>query len=441
MPNTILIKNAIIVTLGEKNRVLRGYSILCEGGKITKIAKAQNFKGRYAKIVDARGKVAMPGFINSHMHFYSTFARGLGKAKPSKNFVEVLNNLWWRLDKKLTNADSYYSALIPLVDAVRKGTTTIIDHHASPFAVKGSLKAIETAVRETGLRACLCYELSDRDGKEIARAGLEENAGFIRYAAKKNDNFIKAMFGLHASFTLTNATLEEAAEMGLKLGAGFHIHTAESQSDQISCETHHKMRVVERLKEFSILGPKSIAAHCVHVNDAEIDILKETGTAVVHNPQSNANNSVGIADVVKMSARGVLVGLGTDAMTVNMLEEVRNGVWLQHLKHDPSQGFMEPAGALLVNNAKIANRYFTGLGELKEGFAADIILMDYFPPTPLDENNFYGHLVFGLSQSAVDTTIVAGRVLMEGKKLKLDIDEEEVSRKSCELSKKLWSRF
>ncbi|MCX5786648.1 MAG: putative aminohydrolase SsnA [Elusimicrobia bacterium] len=441
MNHTVLIKNATIVTLGEKNRVLRGYSILCEDGKIIKIAKASHFKGRYAKVVDARGKVAMPGFINSHMHFYSTFARGLGKAKPSKNFVEVLNNLWWRLDKKLTNADSYYSTVIPLIEAVKKGTTTIIDHHASPFAIGGSLQAIEKAVRETGLRACLCYELSDRDGKETARAGLEENAGFIRYAAKKNDNFIKAMFGLHASFTLTNATLEEAAETGLKLGAGFHIHTAESQSDQIFCETHHKMRVVERLKKFGILGPKSIAAHCVHVNDAEIDILKETGTAVVHNPQSNANNSVGIADIVKMSARGVLVGLGTDAMTVNMLEEVRNGVWLQHLKHDPSQGFMEPATALLVNNAKIANRYFTGLGELKEGFAADIILMDYFPPTPMDETNFYGHLVFGLSQSAVDTTIAAGRVLMEGKKLKLNIDEEKVSRKSLELAKKLWSRF
>ena len=441
MPNTILIKNATIVTLGEKNRVLRGHSILCEGGKITKIAKTPHFKGRYSKVVDARGKVAMPGFINSHMHFYSTFARGLGKAKPSKNFVEILNNLWWRLDKKLTNADSYYSALIPLIEAVRKGTTTIIDHHASPFAIKGSLAAIEKAVRQTGTRACLCYELSDRDGKETARAGIEENAGFIKHAAEKNDNFIKAMFGLHASFTLSNATLQEAAETGRGLGAGFHIHTAESQSDQLSCETHHRMRVVERLKKFGILGPKSIAAHCVHVNDAEIDILKKTGTAVVHNPQSNANNSVGIADIVKMSARGVLVGLGTDAMTVNMLEEVRTGVWLQHLKHDPSQGFMEPATALLANNAKIANRYFKGLGELKEGFAADIILMDYFPPTPMDDTNFYGHLVFGLSQCAVDTTIAAGRVLMENKKLKLDIDEEEVSRKAIELAKKLWSRF
>jgi putative selenium metabolism protein SsnA len=383
----------------------------------------------------------MPGFINAHMHFYSTFARGLGKAAPSRNFLEILNNLWWKLDKQLTNADSYYSAVIPLINAIRKGTTTIIDHHASPFAITGSLAAIEKGVRETGLRAALCYEVSDRDGEEKAREGIEENAAFIAAAQAKDDNTIKGMFGLHASFTLSDKTLEEAAYRGHKLGAGFHVHTAESQADQIECESHHKLRVVERLRDYGVLGRKSIAAHCVHVNEKELEILKETGTAVVHNPQSNANNSVGIADVTAMAAKGVLVGLGTDAMTVNMLEEVRCGLWLQHLKTDPSQGFMEEANALVTNNAVIANRYFKGLGELKAGFAADIAIMDYMPPTPLDESSFLGHLVFGISQSTVDTTIAAGKVLMEKKVLKLDLDEEEVSRKSLELAKKLWKKF
>ncbi|OIO00438.1 MAG: chlorohydrolase [Elusimicrobia bacterium CG_4_10_14_0_2_um_filter_56_8] len=441
MKKTILIKNGTIVTLGDKNKVLSGHALLIEDGLIKKIAPRKNFKGKYTKVVDASGKVVMPGFINTHMHFYSTFARGLGKAAPSRNFVEILNNLWWRLDKKLTNADSYYSAVIPLVDAVRKGTTTLIDHHASPFAITGSLAAVEKAARETGLRACLCYEVSDRDGKEKAKEGLDENSAFITAAAAKKDNMIKAMFGLHASFTISDETLEEAAYRGHKLGAGFHIHAAESQADQIDCEAHHKMRVVERLRDFGVLGRKSIAAHCVHINEAETDILKETDTAVVHNPQSNANNAVGIADLTALTAKGVLVGLGTDAMTVNMLEEVRAALWMQHLKRDPSQGFMEAAQTLLVNNAKIANRFFKGLGELKEGFAADLAILDYRPPTPMDAANFYGHLIFGISQSAVDTTIAAGRILMEGKKLELNIDEEEVCRKSAELAKKLWSRF
>jgi putative selenium metabolism protein SsnA len=441
MAKNILIKNGIIATLGEKNRVLYGHALLIEDGLIKKIAPQKSFKGKYGRVIDAAGKLVMPGFINAHMHFYSTFARGLGKADPARNFMEILNNLWWRLDKRLTNADSYYSAVIPLLNAVRKGTTTIIDHHASPFAITGSLAAVEKACRETGLRAALCYEVSDRDGKERAKEGLDENSVFISACQTRNDNMIKGLFGLHASFTVSDETLEEAAYRGHKLGAGFHIHTAESTSDQIECESHHKMRVVERLRDFGILGRKSIAAHCVHVNEAELQILKETETAVVHNPQSNANNSVGIADITAMTKQGVLVGLGTDAMTVNMLEELRCGLWLQHLKRDPSQGFMETANALLVNNAKIANRYFKNVGVLKAGYAADIAIIDYLPPTPMDANNFAGHLIFGVSQSTVDTTIAAGKVLMEGKRLKLDLDEAEVSRKSAELAKKLWSRF
>ncbi len=441
MAKTILIKNGIIATLGAKNKVLYGNALLIEDGLIKKIAPQKTFRGKYSKVIDAAGKIVMPGFINAHMHFYSTFARGLGKAAPSKNFLEILNNLWWKLDKHLTNADSYYSAVIPLINAIRKGTTTIIDHHASPFAITGSLAAIEKGVRETGLRAALCYEVSDRDGEEKAKEGIEENAAFIAAAQAKDDNTIKGLFGLHASFTLSDKTLEEAAYRGHKLGAGFHVHTAESQADQLDCEAQHKVRVVERLRDYGVLGRKSIAAHCVHINEQEIEILRETGTAVVHNPQSNANNSVGIADVTGMAARGVLVGLGTDAMTVNMLEEVRCGLWLQHLKTDPSQGFMEEAGALVTNNAVIANRYFKGLGELTAGFAADIAIIDYLPPTPLDEGSFLGHLVFGISQSTVDTTIAAGKVLMEKKVLKLDLDEEEISRKSLELAKKLWKKF
>ena len=443
MPRSLLIKNGIIVTLGERNKVLYNHALLCEDGVIKKIAPAKAFRGTHTKVIDAGGKVVLPGFINTHMHFYSTMVRGLGKAAPSKNFQEILENLWWRLDKKLTLADSYYSALLPLIDAIKRGTTTLIDHHASPMAARGSLDRIAQAVKETGLRASLCYELSDRDGAKAAQAGIDENVAFIKRCAAENDPQLKALFGLHASFTIGDQTMAAAAQAGHDLGAGFHVHAAEARSDQDYNEKNFGLRVVERLHKFGILGPKTIAAHCVHVNDREIDLLQETGTAVVHNPQSNMNNAVGIADIVKMSRKGVLVGLGTDAMTVNMLEEVRVALWAQHLFHDdPSVGFMEALSALMFNNAKIANRYWDPkIGVLAEGCAADVILMDYWPPTPFDESTFLGHLGFGLSQSFVDTTICGGKVLMERKKLKINLDEEEIAAKSLELARKLWKRF
>lgn len=443
MPRSLLIKNGIIVTLGDQNRVLSRHAILCEDGVIKKIAPAASFRGKYTRVIDAGGKVVLPGFINTHMHFYSTMVRGLGKAAPSKDFQEVLENLWWRLDKKLTLADSYYSALLPLVDAIKRGTTTLIDHHASPMAARGSLNRIAQAVKETGLRASLCYELSDRDGAKVAKDGIDENVSFIKRCARDKDPHLTALFGLHASFTIGDETLAAAAKAGHDLGVGFHVHTAEARSDQAYNEKQFGMRVVERLHKFGILGPQTIAAHCVHVNDREIDLLAQTGTAVVHNPQSNMNNAVGVADIIKMTHKGVLVGLGTDAMTVNMLEEVRVALWAQHLSHDnPSVGFMEALSTLMFNNARIANRYWEPrIGVLAEGYAADVILMDYWPPTPFDENTFLGHLGFGLSQSFVDTTICGGKVLMEHKKLKIDVDEEEIAAKSMALARKLWKRF
>jgi len=440
---SLLIKNGTVVTLGENNRVLTDHSVLCEGDRIKKIAPQSEFKSNYDRVIDAKGKVVLPGFINSHMHFYSTMVRGLGKAKPSANFQEVLENLWWRLDKKLTLDDSYYSALLPLVDAIKRGTTTLIDHHASPFAARGSLDRIAEAVKKVGLRASLCYELSDRDGEKIAQDGIDENVSFIKRCNKENDSQLKAMFGLHASFTITDKTLQKAVEAGKILGAGFHVHVAEAKSDQDYNQKHFGMRVVERLNKFGVLGPKSIAAHCVHVNEKEMDLLKASDTTVVHNPQSNMNNAVGVADIIRMSAKGIRVGLGTDAMTVNMLEEVRVALWVHHLAQDnPSVGFMESLSTLLFNNSKIASsQWGLDIGVLKAGAAADIILMDYYPPTPFTSETFLGHLGFGLSQSFVDTTIASGRVLMENKKLCIDLDEEEVAAKSLELSRKLWERF
>lgn len=440
----ILIKNGTVITLCNANKVLYDHVVLIEDGKIKKIAKKDTISEPTAKIIDAKNKVVLPGMINAHMHFYSTFACGLSKVQQSRNFVEVLQNLWWKLDKLLTLDDVYNSTLVVLLNAIRHGTTTLIDHHASPFAVRGSLMQIAKAVLDTGLRGCLCYELSDRDGEKIAAQGIEENVEFIKYCRDKSNEQLKALFGLHASFTISDKTLDAAVLAAKDLDTGFHVHTAEAKSDQ---ETTIKMcgkRVVERFKEHDVLGRKTITAHCVHIEPHEMDLLAETDTMVAHNPQSNMNNAVGIADIITMQDKNILVGLGTDAMTVNMLEEIRVAMWAQHLRaNNPSAGFMEVANTLFKNNAKIANRIWDDvkLGSLKEGNAADIILVDYIPATPLDENSILGHLIFGISQAVVDTTIAKGRILMENKKLQLDLDVAKIAAKSRELAAKLWTKF
>jgi putative selenium metabolism protein SsnA len=441
--STLLIKNGTVVTLGENNRVIDDGAVLIDGARIERVGKSVDFRDSYDRVMDARNKVVLPGFINAHMHFYSTMVRGLGKMEPAADFVDVLKKLWWRLDKQLLLDDCYYSALTPLIDAVRKGTTTIIDHHASPFAVTGSLERIASAVREVGLRASLCYEVSDRDGDDIAREGIRENVEFIEKCHSGGDDYIKALFGLHASFTVSDETMKTAVRAAEGLDTGFHLHVAEAASDEQYALEHFGKRVVERLNDAGVLGSKTIAAHCVHVNQSEMDILRATDTSVVHNPQSNMNNAVGVADIITMMDKGLRVGLGTDAMTVNMLEELRSALWIHHLaRENPSVGFMECMNTLTLNNARIANRYWDmGVGELREGFAADIILMEYYPPTPFDAGTFLGHLGFGLSQAAVDTTIVGGKVLMENRDLKIGVDEAEVAGESRRLAARLWERF
>lgn len=442
-PHRLVVDGGVIATLGEPGRVLEGHALVIEGDRITAIARQGEVDRSGARVVDASGTLVLPGFINAHMHFYSTLVRGLGKAEPAASFQEVLEHLWWRLDRQLTLEDCYVSALIALLQAIRHGTTTLVDHHASPHAVRGSLPAIARAVRESGLRASLCYELSDRDGEAVAREGIEENVGWVRECAASGGEQLKALFGLHASFTIGDRTLAAAAQAGHDLGVGFHVHTAEAASDQEACQREHGCRVVERLARAGILGETTICAHGVHLSERELEMLAEWRTAVVHNPQSNMNNAVGVADVPAMLKAGVLVGLGTDAMTTNMLEELRAALWVRHLAaRNPSVGFVETVGLLLAGNARIARRYWgVPLGVLAPGAAADVVLVDYHPPTPLDEGTLWGHLVFGVSQAQVDTTICQGRVLMAGKRLCLDIDEAAVAARARELAAALWRRF
>jgi len=441
----LLIGNGRVFTRDETIPYIADGCVAIRDNLILEIGSTREIKGKYpgSVFMDVGGRVIMPGLINTHMHLYSTFARGMAlKDHPPDNFQEILERLWWRLDKVLTLEDIYYSALVPLLDCVKNGTTTIFDHHASPGAVGDSLFTIERAARAVGVRSCLCYEVSDRDGKEVAVQGIRENIGFINYCNQSERDMAKGMFGLHASLTLSDQTLSRCCEEIAGTKAGFHIHAAEGQEDLKDCLGRYGKRVIERLSHFGILGSKTIAAHCVHIDGREMDLLKDSETKVVHNPESNMGNAVGCAPVIDLLKRGAHVGLGTDGYTCDMFEslKVANLLHKHHLA-DPRAGWAEAPDMLFRNNSLICKEYFSRpLGRLVPGAYADVIVVNYHPPTPVHAGNLDGHILFGISGGMVDSTIINGRVVMREKQL-VDIDQEEILAKSRELAAKVWQRF
>jgi putative selenium metabolism protein SsnA len=437
----IRFENGIVGTLGKTNRVLWNSTVVTEGDRIAAIGPVSQMAKRFpqAEAVDCSGKIVLPGFICTHHHLYSTMARGMNPpGEPASNFVEILERLWWKLDKALSEEDVTLSAQIPLAECIRNGTTTIIDHHASPSHRDGSLDLIEKAVRGAGLRASLCYEVSDRNEPG---GGIAENERFIKKVGK-GDGQIAAMMGLHASFTLSDETIEKCVGIARHAGVGCHIHVAEDAADREDSLAKYGVPTVERLRRLGVAGAQSIFAHCIHIDESEMDILAATRTSVAHNPESNMNNAVGVAKLLKLLKKGVLVGLGTDGMSSDMLAQMRCAYLLQRLDNrDPRVAFVEAPQLLLQNNVEICEHQFgIRLGEIAEGSPADLAIIDYLPPTPLDETNFLGHLIFGLVDATVDTTVCRGKILMRGKKI-LSLDEERISARSRELAPGMWRRL
>lgn len=441
----MILKNGRVITQDKDRPYIEDGAVVIEGNKIIAVDTTENILAKYKEedIIDVDGKVIMPGFINTHHHIYSAFARGMASSgKPNENFLEILENLWWKIDKKLSLEDLKYSAYTTYIDCIKKGVTTVFDHNASPFAVTGSLDSIADAAKDLGLRTCLCYEVSDRDGEKIAQEGIDENINFIKKYNTDEQNMIKGMFGLHASFTLSDETLRKCDEELKGLNAGYHVHVAEGIDDLEQCLEKYGKRVVERLRDMNILGDKTIAVHCIHVTDDELNILRDTNTMVVHNPESNMGNAVGCQPFLELHQKGITIGLGTDGYTSDMTESMKvANIIHKHVKQNPSVAWGEVSVSMFENNRKIAQKYFSGdLGILRVGALADVIVVDYDPLTPMNENNINSHILFGFTGKDVVTTIIDGKVIMQDRKL-VGINEKEIFKTSREVAKKLWDRM
>jgi putative selenium metabolism protein SsnA len=443
----LLITNGRLVTWGSPNQIIEDGALLLRDGRIAAIGESAKLRTQHPNVdeLDARGQLVMPGNICAHTHFYGAFARGMGiPGPPMKDFPDILERLWWRLDRALLDIDVEYSALVCLVDAIKHGTTTLIDHHASPMAINNSLDQIADAVEKAGVRAALCYEVTDRNGPQGTQAGIDENIRYLYSLQDRDGDLLAGTFGLHASLSLSDETLADCVAASADLGTGFHIHAAEHEADEYDSLYKYGKRVIDRLHDAGILGPKSIVAHCIHVDPAEKELLRDTETWVTHQPRSNMNNAVGAADIEGMLRMGIPVCLGNDGFSNNMWAEWKTAYLLHKVAHgDPRRANgMDIAQMAIYNNAGLVEMFWPDLpmGKLEEGAAADIIFVDYQATTPLSAGNLPWHIIFGFEVDMVTTTIANGKILMKDREL-LTLDEAAITARSRELAAEVWKRF
>lgn len=439
----MLITHATLITWGTANQILTDHALRIENGRITAISSTRKLVEQYPdeERLDARGQLVLPGNICAHTHFYGAYARGMAIPGPApEDFPQILKRLWWPLDKALDKDAVRLSTLVCLIDAVKHGTTTLIDHHASPNFIDGSLDVIADAVELSGLRAVLCYEVTDRDGDEKMHMGAAENARFMKTTRHP---LIAGTFGLHASLTLNDTALRACADAAPS-DAGFHVHVAEHEADEEDSLRKSSQRVVNRLQDYGIWRNKTIAAHCVHIDEQERRILQDSGVWITHQPRSNMNNAVGAMAFDDMIGRGMNICIGNDGFSNNMWAEWK-AAYLLHkaVNRDPRRANgADIMRAAVYNNARLAEQFFPGqtIGELSVGATADLIFVDYHPFTPLHEGNLPWHILFGFEASMVTTTIVNGNVLMRDRQL-LTLNEVEITREALALAPSVWEKY
>jgi putative selenium metabolism protein SsnA len=435
----ILLLNARLLQFSPPE-LTAGVDVLLDGNRVARVGRKLAAEFPRARTIDLAGDLLGPGLVCGHNHFYSALARGiLADIKPSTDFVSVLQNLWWRLDRAIDEEILYASGLVGALEAVRAGTTAVIDHHASPGFIGGSLGTLKRAFEKVGLRGILCYEVTDRNGAAQMRAGVEENIAFAEAVARERksagDSLMAAAIGAHAAFTLGEEALALLAEAVQASGSGLHIHVAEDRYDSAAAHHLYRQDLLQRLEAGGLLDARTICAHGVHFTAADVERLNAHDAFLVHNARSNMNNGVGYAHRLPAVRN---VALGTDGIGSDMFEELK----FAFFKHKDAGGEFWPGDFLgfLHNGTALLERYFPGsFRRIQAGSIADLVVYDYRNPTPLSGQNIAGHIAFGLSSASVRTVIVNGRLVYEDRKFPFEL--EPIYEKANQAAKTLWRRM
>lgn len=414
--------NAQIITMNSAAPFIASGYLKVEGTRVAAVGTMEEYKALEiapdAQVEDLGGNIVMPGMVCTHSHFYGQLIRGMAVPRKLRCWQQVLQDLWWNVDRALNEEMNYASAVMGLVEGLKCGVTTYIDHHASPACCPGSLDILEEAVKKLGARAVLAYEVSDRNGEQSCQDGLNENARFIAKCAGRDEtDTVRGMFGLHALYSLSEKTFRQAAEMEQAYNTGFHIHCAEDKADVVCSYKRHDMHTVEFLHKMGILKDKSVLAHFVHTGPEEWKLVAETGTTIAHNPQSNASNAVGICPADEMLRNGVHVALGGDGFYYDLFQELNLAMLLQKLKTgDP--GAM-PSGRLqefaFANPYRVVEQAFgVPCGQLAAGYQADFVILNYDAPTPVNAGNYMSHMVSAFTGHVRDTYVAGKCVVKNG---------------------------
>ena len=421
----LLIGGATVVTSLAPPAVER-LDIHVEDGRILALSAALAVS---APTLDASGCLVIPGNVNAHLHAYSALARGMPyRLEPPRNFIELLQRVWWRLDRALDPDSIRASALVAAREALLAGTTTLVDHHASPNAIDGSLGVIAHAFAEVGVRSVLAYEVTDRDGPERVAAGLAENRRFLSHVCGGAHPLARGLVGAHASFTLSDETLADCAALARDMHTGLHIHVSEDAIDG---------GATGRLVEAGALDEQALVAHAVHATQSDAELLDARRVTIAHNPRSNMNNGVGRAPLHWLGER---VALGTDGIGSDMFEEGRAG-FFRRREEELAVASGWAMDRLAVGSAFVGRAFGEPLlGRIALGAPADLVVLDYAAPTPLDAATLAGHWIFGISAAHVRDVIVAGELVVRDRRL-TRVDDAALTAQAGVEAERLWARL
>lgn len=438
----VLIKNAWLVTMDANRRIIGGGAIAIEDNRIVAVDKTQKIEKELKadKIIDASGKIVMPGLICTHCHTHGRASIGMPAPMPSE-FYGVLHDWWWPLiEDTLTKEDVYTLAKASCAQMLRNGTTCIADVMEAPHALPQVLNSEAKAFLDVWMRGVLSFEATERISRENGELGTQENLSFVKEWNAKPDTLVRGRFGVHTVFTCSPEMLRKVRDLANKHGGGIHLHVEESRYEvEYSKKTYGKLPL-EHLRGIGFLNSDVQAAQCVHTSESEIKILKEKDVKVSHNPQSNMECGVGIAPIPKMLEEGIVIGLGNDGLTPDMFETMRT-TFLVHKGHLEDAAVL-PADKVLematIDGAKVVGLE-REIGSLEVGKKADLIILKLKAPTAVTQENLCYQIVMMGQGNDVETVMVDGKIIMEDRKL-LSINEEEAYRSALETSTDMWRR-